>query len=84
MAPKTKVATAATSNESAPVASNSPGNGVAEDNNSQNADDASLVHQDKTAVAPTRFQKIKAHLRKFRWWYLLGLIIFLAILLPIL
>jgi hypothetical protein len=84
MASKTKVATAATSNESAPVASNPLGNGVAEDNNSQNADDASLVQHEKNAAVPTRFQKIKAHLRKFRWWYLLGLIIFLAILLPIL
>jgi hypothetical protein len=84
MASKTKVATAATSNEPAPVASNPPGKGVAEDNNSQNADDASLVQHEKTAAAPTRFQKINAHLRKFKWWYLLGLIIFLAILLPIL
>ena len=84
MAPKTEVATAATSNGSTQVTGDLPGDRGAEDNNSQNADDASLVQHEKTATTPTRFQKIKAHLWRFRWWYLLGLIIFLAILLPIL
>lgn len=83
MAPKTEVTTAAASKGSAQVANDLPGDRGAEDNNSRNADDVSLVQHEKT-VAPTRFQKIKAHLWRFRWWYLLGLIIFLAILLPIL
>lgn len=57
------------------------------DNNPQNGDGASLdsdVRDEKAALGATKFQKIKAHIWRFRWWYLLGLVIFLAILLPIL
>lgn len=55
--------------------------------NPQNGDDASSVHaaeNEKTSPVLTRFQKVKAHLLRFKWWYLLGLVIFLAILLPLL
>ncbi|KAL7625744.1 hypothetical protein AAE478_004967 [Parahypoxylon ruwenzoriense] len=51
-------------------------------------DDASSVdhvHEKTAAAAPlTKKQKFKRHCRRFWWWYLIGLIIFLAIFLPIL
>ncbi|KAF5025484.1 hypothetical protein F66182_2389 [Fusarium sp. NRRL 66182] len=41
--------------------------------------------RDKNAVpALTRRQKLKANFKRFKWWYLLGLIVFVSILLPIL
>lgn len=56
-------------------------------NNSQNGDNDSLdgdVRDEKTAAGLTRFQKIIAHFGRFKWWYLLALVVILAILLPIL
>ena len=56
-------------------------------NHSQNGDDLSLndgVREEKNAAGPTKFEKTKAHFWRFKWWYLLALVILLAILLPIL
>jgi hypothetical protein len=51
------------------------------------ADDASSDHlvQEKTPKESIgKRQKVKRHCWRFKWWYPLGLIIFLAIFLPIL
>lgn len=50
------------------------------------ADDASSIDhvQEKGPPPLTKRQKIKRHYRKWWWAHLLGLIIFLAIILPIL
>ncbi|KAK4184341.1 hypothetical protein QBC35DRAFT_535040 [Podospora australis] len=57
----------------------------------QHADNASAissfgdgVHEKGDTVGLTKWQKVKRHFWRFKWWYLLGLVIFLAILLPIL
>jgi hypothetical protein len=51
-------------------------------------DDASSADQveDKAPPEPalTKWQKLKRHLIRFRWFYLVGIVILLAILLPIL
>lgn len=65
----------------------------AQDAQSDNAASADHVHDEKAAATPTKWQElkaalswqnVKAHLIKRKWWYLLGLVIFLAILLPLL
>lgn len=40
--------------------------------------------RDKVVPGPSKRQKLKQHFGRFKWWYLLGLIILLAILLPLL
>ena len=54
---------------------------------SESGDVASLDDNVRNKPAPTkttRQQKVKEHFAKFWKWYLLGLVIFLAILLPLL
>lgn len=56
--------------------------------NAQVSDNASDDHvrdeKEKPAPVLTKRQKVKRHCGRFKWWYLLGVVIFLAILLPIL
>jgi hypothetical protein len=51
-------------------------------------DDASSTDHVQEKTPPkepvTKWQKVKAHFWRFKWWYLLGLVILLAIMLPIL
>ncbi|WZH46783.1 hypothetical protein QYS62_007891 [Fusarium acuminatum] len=54
------------------------------DDQSDNVSSNDHVRDEKAAPGPTKWQKVKSHLARFKWWYLLGLVIFLAILLPIL
>ncbi|KAJ3548118.1 hypothetical protein NM208_g1152 [Fusarium decemcellulare] len=56
----------------------------APDAQSDNASSDDHVRDKKAAPGLTKRQKAKQHFGRFKWWYLLGLIIFLAILLPIL
>ncbi|KAF5232332.1 hypothetical protein FAUST_8794 [Fusarium austroamericanum] len=56
----------------------------AEDTQSDNAASDDHVRDEKVAPGPTKWQKVKAHLFKFKWWYLLGIAVLLAILLPLL
>ncbi len=82
-----KTATAAGGIQAPERTHNATSNAGAENNHSQDGDNVSLVdhgRDEKTAAGPTKFQKIKAHFWRFKWWYLLALVIVLAILLPIL
>ncbi|KAF4463118.1 hypothetical protein FALBO_10059 [Fusarium albosuccineum] len=56
----------------------------APDAQSDNASSDDHVRDKKAAPGLTKRQKAKQHFGRFKWWYLLGLVIFLAILLPIL
>lgn len=58
-------------------------NAPARDDQSDNVSSNDHVRDEKVAPGPTKWQKVKSHLARFKWWYLLGLVIFLAILLPI-
>lgn len=63
------------------------GSDAAQAQASADQDDASTtsILGEKTPKESIRKrQKVKRHCWRFKWWYLLGLIIFLAILLPIL
>ncbi|OTA84162.1 hypothetical protein M434DRAFT_83463 [Hypoxylon sp. CO27-5] len=52
---------------------------------SDDASSADHVQEKAAAAAPlTKKQKLKRHCGRFWWWYLIGLVIFLAIFLPIL
>ncbi|KAI6081853.1 hypothetical protein F4821DRAFT_248372 [Hypoxylon rubiginosum] len=52
---------------------------------SEDASSASHVQEKVPPVVPlTKRQKVRRHCGRFWWWYLIGLIIFLAIFLPIL
>lgn len=59
---------------------NVPGSEIGSDN--VPSDDH--VRDKETAAVPTKRQKVTQHFSRFKWWYLLGVIILLAILLPIL
>jgi hypothetical protein len=59
-------------------------NTPAQDDQSDNVSSNDHVRDEKPAPGPTKWQKVKSHFARFKWWYLLGLIIFLAILLPLL
>ena len=52
------------------------------------ADDASSiddgVHKKDDMVVLTKRQRLERHFRRRWWWYLIGLVVFLAIMLPIL
>ncbi|KAF4951246.1 hypothetical protein FSARC_12973 [Fusarium sarcochroum] len=74
---------AATSPEEARV-STSAQDAPAQGSQSDNASSNDHVRDEKSAPGPTKWQKTKIHLVHFKWWYLVGFIIFLAILLPIL
>ncbi|KAH8657354.1 hypothetical protein BGZ61DRAFT_371347 [Ilyonectria robusta] len=58
---------------------NAPGSQIGSDN----APSDDHVRDKEAAAVPTKNQKITQHFARFKWWYLLGLIILLAILLPI-
>lgn len=50
-------------------------------------DDASstdMVNEKTPKETLTKRQKMKRHCGRFKWWYLVGVIIFLAIFLPLL
>ncbi|RGP78298.1 hypothetical protein FLONG3_3613 [Fusarium longipes] len=64
--------------------SNPPQDVPAQDAQSDNAASDDHVHDEKAAPGPTKWQKVKAHLIKYKWWYLLGIVVLLAILLPLL
>ncbi|SPJ73371.1 uncharacterized protein FTOL_03101 [Fusarium torulosum] len=59
-------------------------NAPAHDDQSDNVSSNDHVRDEKPTPGPTKWQKVKSHFARFKWWYLLGLIIFLAILLPLL
>ncbi|KAI1068914.1 hypothetical protein LB507_006153 [Fusarium sp. FIESC RH6] len=61
-----------------------PADGPAQDAQSDNAPSDDQIRDEKAAAGSTKWQKVKAHLIKFKWWYLLGIVILLAILLPLL
>ncbi|XEV07406.1 hypothetical protein FSHL1_012693 [Fusarium sambucinum] len=61
-----------------------PSDATPEDAQSDNAPSDDQIRDEKAAAGPTKWQKVKAHLIKFKWWYLLGIAILLAILLPLL
>ncbi|RGP58984.1 hypothetical protein FSPOR_11693 [Fusarium sporotrichioides] len=61
-----------------------PPDASAQDAQSDNASSNDHIRDEKAAPGPTKWQKLKAHLFKFKWWYLLGIAILLAILLPLL
>ena len=61
-----------------------PADAPAQDAQSDNAPSDDQIRDEKAAVGPTKWHKVKAHLIKFKWWYLLGIVILLAILLPLL
>ncbi|RFN48460.1 hypothetical protein FIE12Z_7269 [Fusarium flagelliforme] len=61
-----------------------PADAPAQDAQSDNAPSDDQIRDEKAAAGPTKWQKVKAHLIKFKWWYLLGIVILLAILLPLL
>lgn len=42
-----------------------------------------VTDKERTVVV-TKRQKVRRHFGRFKWWYLLGVILFLAIILPIL
>lgn len=56
----------------------------AADAQSDNASSDDHVRDKKASPSPSKRQKLKHHFGRFKWWYLLGLIILLAILLPLL
>ncbi|KAM6534384.1 hypothetical protein FALCPG4_004025 [Fusarium falciforme] len=55
----------------------------AADAQSDNASSDDHVRDKKASPSPSKRQKLKHHFGRFKWWYLLGLIILLAILLPL-
>ncbi|CAG7557498.1 unnamed protein product [Fusarium equiseti] len=61
-----------------------PADAPAQDAQSDHAPSDDQIRDEKAAAGPTKWQKVKAHLIKFKWWYLLGIVILLAILLPLL
>ena len=42
------------------------------------------VRDEKVAAGPTKWQKVKSHFWRYKWWYLLLIAVLLAILLPLL
>ena len=56
----------------------------AADAQSDNASSDDHVRDKKAIPGPSKRQKLKQNFGRFKWWYLLGLIILLAILLPLL
>ncbi|KEY67061.1 hypothetical protein S7711_04735 [Stachybotrys chartarum IBT 7711] len=61
-----------------------PGDAVPAENPDDRGSTADLVHEKSPEVVLNKRQKFKRHCGRFKWWYLLGLVIFLAIILPIL
>ncbi|KAF4998645.1 hypothetical protein FGRMN_2971 [Fusarium graminum] len=60
-----------------------PQDAPAQDDHSDNVSSSDHVRDEKLAPGPTKWQKVKNHFARFKWWYLVGLIILLAILLPL-
>jgi hypothetical protein len=59
-------------------------NAPAADAASNDASSDDHVRDEKVAPGPTKWQKVKSHFWRFKWWYLLAIAILLAILLPLL
>ncbi|EXK36244.1 hypothetical protein FOMG_09439 [Fusarium oxysporum f. sp. melonis 26406] len=79
--------TAAGADTSAPAeTTNAAGeqNAPAADAASNDASSDDHVRDEKVAPGPTKWQKVKSHFWRYKWWYLLAIAILLAILLPLL
>ncbi|TVY75272.1 hypothetical protein Focb16_v004921 [Fusarium oxysporum f. sp. cubense] len=79
--------TAAGADTSAPAeTTNAAGeqNAPAADAASNDASSDDHVRDEKVAAGPTKWQKVKSHFWRYKWWYLLAIAILLAILLPLL
>ncbi|KAK2694797.1 hypothetical protein QWA68_005344 [Fusarium oxysporum] len=79
--------TAAGADTSAPAeTTNAAGeqNAPAADAASNDASSDDHVRDEKVAPGPTKWQKVKSHFWRYKWWYLLAITILLAILLPLL
>ncbi|KAL9564814.1 hypothetical protein ACKAV7_011266 [Fusarium commune] len=59
-------------------------NAPAADAASNDASSDDHVRDEKVAPGPTKWQKVKSHFWRYKWWYLLAIAILLAILLPLL
>jgi len=57
--------------------------GAAPHNDEVSSVDDGVTDKERAVVISKR-QKVKRHCGRFKWWYLLGVILFLAIILPIL
>ncbi|KAL5593525.1 hypothetical protein FOBRF1_012627 [Fusarium oxysporum] len=79
--------TAAGADTSAPAdTTNAAGeqNAPAADAASNDASSDDHVRDEKVAPGPTKWQKVKSHFWRYKWWYLLLVAVLLAILLPLL
>ncbi|RKK76627.1 hypothetical protein BFJ69_g6832 [Fusarium oxysporum] len=79
--------TAAGADTSAPAeTTNAAGeqNAPAADAASNDASSDDHVRDEKVAPGPTKWQKVKSHFWRYKWWYLLAIAVLLAILLPLL
>ncbi|KAF5556511.1 hypothetical protein FNAPI_5736 [Fusarium napiforme] len=79
--------TAAGADTSAPAeTTNAAGeqNAPAADAASNDASSDDHVRDEKVAAGPTKWQKVKGHFWRYKWWYLLLIAVLLAILLPLL